>query len=95
MNILLVWSKMYPEISYKQGMNDIIAVILYALFPYYFPVEEGKEIHLISQESLKNPVDNAKNIFMFFQNEAHLEEDAFCIFVAVFIKGMWSLFESK
>jgi hypothetical protein len=31
-DILFVWCKTYPEISYKQGMNELLASIVYVYF---------------------------------------------------------------
>ena len=35
-NILYIWSKENESISYRQGMNEILAVLLLAFYPVYF-----------------------------------------------------------
>ena len=31
-NVLFVWCKKNPEVSYKQGMNEVLASIVYVYF---------------------------------------------------------------
>jgi len=31
-NVLFVWSKLNPEISYRQGMNELVAVLTFIFF---------------------------------------------------------------
>ena len=35
-NTLLIWSEENSDVSYKQGMNEITAIIIYSIYPYYF-----------------------------------------------------------
>ncbi|CAI5726515.1 unnamed protein product [Hyaloperonospora brassicae] len=30
-NVLLVWCRLHPDVAYRQGMHDVVAVVLYAL----------------------------------------------------------------
>jgi len=38
-NILFVWSKQNPEPSYRQGMNELAAVLTYACFTENYKAE--------------------------------------------------------
>lgn len=31
-NVLFVWCKQHPELSYRQGMNEIVAIVVYVLY---------------------------------------------------------------
>jgi len=41
-SVLYIWSKENPGVSYKQGMNEILAVIVLTLYQYYFPTNTPK-----------------------------------------------------
>ena len=54
-NILFMWNKENSDVGYKQGMNDLLAIILLALYPYYFKNNTKKtkdELLKISSEQL-------------------------------------------
>ena len=36
-NVLYIWSKENPEISYRQGMHELLAIFYLVFYPYYFP----------------------------------------------------------
>ena len=49
-NILYLFAKGTKPTSYKRGMNDILAVLVYSLYPYYIKLD----INIIIQNYLKN-----------------------------------------
>lgn len=81
-NILFLWSKENKEISYKQGMNEILAVLLYSFYPFYFPnkLSQGEE---------------NKESYLFFHDQDELQADLFYIFEAVMNKGIKDLFDTS
>ena len=93
-NILFIWSKENKDVSYKQGMNEILAVILFAFYPFY-----TKSTTKISSELalnyLKNDRENnAKQIYSFFHDEEELAADLFYLFDSVMNKGIKELYET-
>jgi len=38
-NVLFVWCKHHPDISYKQGMNELLASIVYVYFQEAVPLD--------------------------------------------------------
>ena len=42
-NILFIWSKQNQEVSYRQGMNEIVAVLTYACFTESFAAANPDE----------------------------------------------------
>ncbi len=93
-NILFIWSKENRDISYKQGMNEILAVILFGLYPFYF-----KNNPKISQENVLNylktdRVKFSKEIYLFFHDEEDLAADLFSLFDAVMNKGIKDLYDN-
>jgi TBC1 domain family protein 5 len=93
-NILFIWSKENREISYKQGMNEILAVILFGLYPFYFPVK-NKETQENILKYLKNDKEKyAKDIYLFFHDQDDLASDLFFLFDAVMNKGIKDLYDN-
>jgi hypothetical protein len=94
-NILFIWSKENKDVSYKQGMNEILAVILFAFYPFY-----TKSSPKVSADSalnyLKNDRENnAKHIYSFFHDEEELSADLFYLFDSVMNKGIKELYETN
>ena len=87
-NILFLWSKENRDISYKQGMNEILAVILYSFYPFYF--KGGK----VSENTFKDPANNYKEIYAYFHYEDDLAADLYHVFNAIMNRGIKDLFES-
>jgi TBC1 domain family protein 5 len=50
LNILFIWSKNNPDVSYKQGMNELLAVIILSIIPYYISESQSySTAHLITE----------------------------------------------
>ena len=97
------------KMSYRQGMNDILSILFFAIFPFYFSnikknnntnntnnnkiytPEEENYLH----ELAKNPVQNAKSLYLFFHDENYLSHDLFAMFDAVMNFGLKDLFEAN
>ena len=43
--ILTNFAKSHKKIAYRQGMNEILSMFIYALFPYYTKVDNAKDIY--------------------------------------------------
>lgn len=88
-NILLIWSKDNSHVSYKQGMNEILALLFYSLFPYYIDNDVT-----LSNEAMRNNAEKyAKEVYYFFHNEKYIEADLYCLFNEIMQGGISSLYE--
>ena len=95
-NILFVWSKENSYISYRQGMNEILALLVFAMFPFYFPFGNKEDsINLITKEMLSNPIPNARTIYAFFHDEGYFEADLYTMFNEIMKEGVTSLYMTK
>ena len=107
-DILFYWS-IQPEnkkMSYRQGMNDLLSILFFAFFPYYFSINNNnKNNNNISsfytkeeKEKLisycKEPIKNARQIYLFFHDEKYLIHDLFTIFSNMMSFGIKKLFET-
>ena len=93
-NILFIWSRENKELSYKQGMNEILAVLLFSLYPFYFSNNPA-----ISPNDLLNFVKTDKEkyykeIYLFFHDQEDLASDLYYLFDAIMNKGIKDLFET-
>jgi hypothetical protein len=52
--ILFLWAKENQDIQYKQGMNEILAIIVFAYFSERMNVEDNLD-HLTTEEIISDP----------------------------------------
>ena len=94
--ILTNFAKTHKKIAYRQGMNEILSLIIYAMFPYYTKSPNNKYTTELIDKWTKNPADNAKEIYCFFHDESEFESDIYCLFENLMIKfGLIKFFEDE
>ena len=93
-NILFIWSKENKDVSYKQGMNEILAVILFGMYPNYFKSNIKNSPEKILNYIRTDKEKYAKEIYLFFHDEDEIAGDLFILFDAVMNKGIKDLFDS-
>ena len=92
--ILKLFAKNYKEVSYKQGMNEILSVLIYAMYPYYVKSPITKYTNEIIDKWVKDPISNYKEIYHFFHDENELENDVYCLMENLMIKyGLSKFFD--
>ena len=95
-NVLYIWSKENPSISYRQGMHELLAIIFLVFFPYYFPcTRKPKNTKNDIIEFLKDIELYKEDIYIFFHDEEEMQSDLFFVFEALMKKGMANLFNPK
>ena len=93
-NILFLWAKEHKTPSYRQGMNEILAVILYAMFPFYFPnTNPSSQEEIDSYCDSENIEEYSEALYMFFHDEKEFECDLFYLFSNLMDKCISRLFE--
>ena len=92
--ILTNFGKSHKKIAYRQGMNEILAMLIYAMFPYYVKSPNNKYTTELIDKWVQNPVDNAKEIYCFFHDENEFESDIYSLFENLMVKfGLAKFFE--
>ena len=93
-NVLYIWSKENSEVSYRQGMNELLAIIFIVFYPFYFTCNRKPK------NTKENIVDFLKDInlykddlYIFFHDEDEIQSDLFYTFEALMKKGMTNLFD--
>ena len=84
-NVLTIWASENEEMSYRQGMNEIIAVIIYSIYPYYFINEEPSKIEDTSP----------KGVYSKFFNKNTLETHAYLIFSLLMKNNLKKFYETS
>lgn len=74
-----MWSKLNKEISYKQGMNEIIGTLLIAIYPYYGNYDKH--------------IDNSsKEKYFYIFDESYLEADLYWLFDSLMRRGIKDIY---
>ena len=102
LNILFIWSRENDDISYRQGMNDLLAILILCFYPYYFPLEDNENkitkdeiINFLNIKDKKELYKNSLKIYKYFHDESEIECDLFYAFDSLMKKGMKNLFNPK
>ena len=101
LNILFIWCKENDDVSYRQGMNDLVAILIICFYPYYFSSEEKEKPHkedIIKYINIKEPKERykySKIIYNYFHDEDEIECDLFFAFDSLMKKGMKNLFDPR
>jgi hypothetical protein len=81
-------------VSYRQGMNELLAIIFIVFYPFYFTCNRKPK------NTKENIVDFLKDInlykddlYIFFHDEDEIQSDLFYSFEALMKKGMTNLFD--
>ena len=94
-NILFIYAKENKDILYKQGFNEILGIILLAIYPYYFDNKNNK----LNEENVISLFDNInknyKLIYLFMHDQDELAADLFYIFDLIMNKGIKELYETN
>ena len=93
-NVLYIWAKENPEVSYRQGMHELLANILIVFYPFYFthntkPKYKKEDI----LDFLKDVNLYQNDIYLFFHDEEEIQADLFYTFESLMKKGMTNLFD--
>ena len=93
-SLLKLFAKNHKDLSYKQGMNEILSVLIYSMYPYYVKSPITKITNEIIDKWVKDPVQNFKEIYYFFHDENELENDLYYLFENIMIKdGLGKFFD--
>jgi TBC1 domain family protein 5 len=95
-NILFIWSKENKDVSYKQGMNEILAVFLFGIYPFYFtstrkPTQEELVGYTLSSSEREK---YAKEIYLYFHDQDEMQSDLYFMFDAMMSRGIKDLFDT-
>ena len=88
------------QVSYKQGMNEILAVLLLALYPFYHKdTNSSDDKNNIKAKIKQYQKDNDNNcianeLYIFLYKEKELQADLYTIFNEVMNRGISELYKT-
>ena len=83
-NVLYIWSKENSTVSYRQGMNELLAIIFIAFYPYYFTcTRKPKTTKEDIIEYLKDINLYKDDIYIYFHDEDEIQSELFYTFEAL------------
>ena len=92
-NVLYIWSKENQDVSYRQGMNELLAILYLVFYPFYFPcTRKPKTTKNDIIDFLKDIELYKEDIYIYFHDEDEIQSDLFFTFEALMKKGMSNLF---
>ena len=92
-NILYLFAKVNQPTSYKQGMNDILAMLIYSLYPYYRKSKINEYNNELFDKWVENPTSNIDDIYNFFHDENYFQSDLFYLRVNLMNFGVNKFYE--
>ena len=93
-NVLYIWSKENQDVSYRQGMNELLAILYLVFYPFYFPcTRKPKTTKNDIIDFLKDIELYKEDIYIYFHDEDEIQSDLFFTFEALMKKGMSNLFK--
>lgn len=75
-------------------MNEILAILLFGLYPFYFSFNKKSTISLSTVSTLKSD-GLAKEMYSFLYDEDELQADLYILFNKIMNRGILSLYSLK
>ena len=93
--ILYVFAKENKPISYKQGMNEILAIFIHSFFPFYFT--SSKKINNKDEFDLwcKDPNKYLNEIYEYLHDEDEFQSDLYYIMYNVMNLGLNKFYDDS
>jgi len=92
-NLLYLFAKGNQPTSYKQGMNDILAMLIYSLYPYYTKSSIKTYNSELFEKWVKEPLKYIKDIYCFFHDENEFQSDVYYLLVNLMKSGVNKFYE--
>ena len=94
-NILFLFAENNQPISYKEGMSNILAMLIYILYPYYTKNENKNYNNEIFDKWVGDPINNIKDIYYFFHDEDELQSDLYYLMDNLMKLGVNKFYEEN
>ena len=94
-NILFLFSEDNQPIGYKQGMSDILAMLILDLYPYYTKSNIKQYDNDLFEKWVNDPLDNINDLYCFFNDEDGFESDLFYLMNNLMKLGINKFYEDN
>lgn len=96
--VLFLWSKENKDTSYRQGMNEILAVLILSVYGNYIKlgkksISAGKLQKQLEELGTSKPSDELlTDLYNYLHDESELDADLFYMFSSIMAKGIKSYY---
>ena len=92
-NVLFLFAENNQPISYKQGMCDILAMLIFTLYPYYIKADNKNYNEETFEKWANDPINNIKDIYSFFNDEDEFQSDLYYLLNNIMKLGVNKFYE--
>ena len=92
-NVLFLFAENNQPISYKQGMCDILAMLIFTLYPYYIKSDNKNYNEETFEKWVNDPINNIKDIYSFFNDEDEFQSDLYYLLNNIMKLGVNKFYE--
>ena len=93
--VLFIWSKENLETSYRQGMNEVMAILLIGLYPFYFHSNNRRSILENTNQIMQNSSLLPEELYHYLHDEDELIADLYTLFDSIMKKGILDIYSEK
>jgi hypothetical protein len=90
-NILFNYAKINYDISYKQGMNEILAMLVLVMYPYYHNTKSSSKYEIIISKINENAV-SMRDVYCYLFDDEEFEADMFTLFTSLMERGLKDMY---
>ena len=94
-NVLFLFAENNQPINYKQGMSDILAMLIFILYPYYIKSENKEYNNEIFEKWVNEPSNYIKDIYYFFHDEDEFQSDLYYLMNNLMKLGINKFYEEN
>ena len=94
-DILYVFAQENKPTSYKQGMNEILAIFIHAFYPFYINSPIKQYNSQLFDTWCSDPVKYLNQIYLFFHDENELQSDLYYIMYNIMNLGLNKFYEDS
>ena len=94
-NVLFLFGENNKPISYKQGMSDILAMLIFILYPYYTKSKNKNYNNEEFDKWVENPNHHVKEIYNFFHDEDEFQSDLYYLMSNLMKFGINKFYEEN
>ena len=93
--ILFVFAKENKPISYKQGMNEILAIFIHAFYPFYMTSNKKEYKKEDFEIWCKEPNKYINEIYLYFHDENELQSDLYYMMYNAMNRGLNKFYDDS
>jgi hypothetical protein len=91
-NVLFVYAKINFDVSYKQGMNELLATLILVMYPYYHKTRHSAKADILLTKVEEGGNVSARDVYCYLFDEEEFEADLFTLFSSLMQRGLKDMY---